>query len=144
MKTRIVHTKFWEDSFVCSLDSEEKLFFLYLLTNARIGLTGIYELQDRYIIFDLGIKSDDPLFVKNPSKAEDKLQRMKEKLQKEDKIYFVDGYVAIKNAKKYNDYSKGSENQQNAYYREIDMIPPKVIDNLKKHGFALTRYEFQK
>lgn len=131
MKTRIVHTKFWEDSFVCDLSPREKLIFLYLLTNARIGLTGIYELPDKYILFDLGIDKDE-------------LATAKQKLEASDKIYFVDGYVAIKNAKKYNDYSKGNTNQQDAYYREIEMLPKEVIHILKSKGFELTRYEFVK
>jgi hypothetical protein len=142
MKTRIIHTKFWEDSFVCDLNCEEKLLFLYLLTNVRVGLTGIYEIPDRYIIFDLGIKNDDPLFVKDPKNAEAKLQAMKDRLQKGDRAFFMNGYVAIKNAKKYNDYSRGNENQIKAYYHEIEMIPQEVKTFLKTKGFDFTQYEF--
>jgi len=122
MKTRIIHTKFWEDSFVCNLDPLEKLIFLYLLTNQRVGLTGIYELPDKFIIFDLDIELE-------------KLQSTKKKLQDEGRIYFVDSYIAIRNASKYNDYSKGNDNQRKAFAKEITDLPEKVKNYLRTRGF---------
>ena len=116
MKTRIVHTRFWEDSFVCELSHKEKLLFLYLLTNSRIGLTGIYELPDKFIVFNLNLSKEE-------------LKVSKKKLQDEGKIYFRSGYIAIKNITKYNDYSKGNENQKNAFNRELELLP----DNIKKY-----------
>jgi len=124
MKTRIIHTRFWEDSFVCDLSHKEKLTFLYLLTNARIGLTGIYELPDKFILLDLELTKEE-------------LEKAKKKLQESDKIYFIGGYVAIKNAKKYNDYSKGNDNQVKAYYKEIGMLPDVVKSRLVDYGFEL-------
>ncbi len=128
MKTRIVHTRFWQDSFVCELDKNTKLTFLYLLTNPQIGLTGIYELPDRFILFDVGISKEE-------------LDNVKETLTKGDKVYFIDGYVAIKNATKYNDYSKGSENQVRAFYREIELLPKNVKKYLIEKGFDILKNE---
>jgi hypothetical protein len=125
MKTRILHTKIWEDTFVCELSAVEKLAFIYFLTNSHVGLTGIYELSDRVISFDLNIKNPEELFY------------IKEKLQKNDKIYFKDGFVAIKNAQKYNDYSKGNENQKKAFCREYDMLPSKIKEILKENNFDI-------
>lgn len=122
MKTRIIHTKFWQDSFVCELDIKTKLTFLYLLTNAQIGLTGIYELPDRFILFDVGITNEE-------------LEEIKKTLAKGDKIYFIDGYIAIKNTTKYNDYSKGNENQVKAFNRELNLLPERVKKYLVERGF---------
>lgn len=124
MKTRIIHTKFWQDSFVCELDLKTKLTFLYLLTNSHIGLTGIYELPDRFILFDVGI-------------SEEELKEIKKTLSEADKVYFIDGYVAIKNAQKYNDYSKGSKNQVEAFNRELKLLPEKVKKYLLEKGFEV-------
>jgi hypothetical protein len=95
-----------------------------LLTNPQIGLTGIYELPDRFILFDVGI-------------IEEELVHIKDLLEKGDKIYFIDGYVAIKNTTKYNDYSKGNENQIRAFYREIELLPEKVKKYLIERGFEV-------
>jgi hypothetical protein len=124
MLTRIIHTQFWEDSFISELDHKEKLTFLYLFTNSKIGLTGIYELPDKFILFDLCLNSEE-------------LQKMKKKFQQEDKIYFYKGYIAIKNAIKHSDYSKGNENQIKAFYRELEQLPDDIKKFLVDNGFRL-------
>ncbi|MBX4258447.1 hypothetical protein [Clostridium estertheticum] len=44
-KYRQIYTEFWSDTFVLELDSQEKLFYLYLLTNTKSTQCGIYELS---------------------------------------------------------------------------------------------------
>jgi len=51
---RKVHIKFWSDSFIQSLTPEKKFFFLYLLTNEKTRLCGIYEITFRQISYDTG------------------------------------------------------------------------------------------
>ena len=48
-KYRQLYTEFWSDSFVLELTSEEKLFYLYLLTNNKTSQCGIYELSKKFI-----------------------------------------------------------------------------------------------
>ena len=55
MKTRIVFTKIWKDSYFSNLNQIEQLAFLFLITNDSVGLTGIYELDDRSITSALKI-----------------------------------------------------------------------------------------
>jgi hypothetical protein len=55
---RKIHTQIWSDSFFSELDSDKKMFYLYLLTNERTKQCGIYEISKRYIAFDLNISQD--------------------------------------------------------------------------------------
>lgn len=51
---RQVYTSFWQDSFVLTLTPEEKYFYLYLITNSKTSLCGIYELPIKIIEFETG------------------------------------------------------------------------------------------
>jgi len=57
-KLRSVNTKFWDDPFTANLTTEEKLLFLYLLTNPLTNILGIYEITLRRISYDTGIKPE--------------------------------------------------------------------------------------
>jgi hypothetical protein len=112
MKTRIIHTRFWQDSFVSTLSKTDKLIFIYLLTNDRVSLTGIYELPDKYIKADLEVTQKE-------------LDGTKQKLAKNDKIYFLDGWVRIVNHDKYNSYT--GEKIEIAKEKEIQSVPSKLM-----------------
>lgn len=51
---RQVHVSFWQDAFVLDLNSQEKYFYLYLMTNSKTSQCGIYELSMRIIEMDTG------------------------------------------------------------------------------------------
>ncbi|MCB2355333.1 DnaD domain-containing protein [Clostridium estertheticum] len=53
-KYRQIYTEFWSDSFVLELDSQEKLFYLYLLTNTKSTQSGIYQISPRLISLETG------------------------------------------------------------------------------------------
>jgi hypothetical protein len=53
---RKVHTQIWSDPFFSDLDSDKKIFYLYLLTNEKTKQCGVYEITKKHIAFDLGIK----------------------------------------------------------------------------------------
>jgi hypothetical protein len=124
MKARVIHTKFWEDNFVIQLNHKEKLAFLYFLTNARIGVTGIYELPDKLICSDLDITASELVEIKNL-------------FTKADKIHFVDGFVIVRNSKKYNNFLKGSELQKKGFNREMELLPENIIEYLEDHQFQI-------
>lgn len=108
MKTRVIHTRFWGDSFINTLTCKEKLLFIYLLTNEKNNLIGIYEIQDKYILADLDLTQPE-------------LQKAKEKFREAKKILFWNGWVKIFNHDKYNSY-KG-EKVQKAVERELSEAP---------------------
>ena len=112
MKTRILHTRFWQDGFICQLSHKEKLLFVYLLTNDKVNIIGIYELPDKYIKADLELTQPD-------------LNKAKSKFQKAGKIIFMNGWIKIVNADKYNSYR--GEKLQKARDRELSEAPEELI-----------------
>jgi len=115
MKTRIIYTKIWEDEYFYSLDDKEQLAFLYLLTNSRINLSGIYELNDANLI--LWLRSTN-----------EKIQQIKTKFQNDNKFIFYQGWVKVVNYDKYNSYS-GNLNEV-AKIKEINLIPQHILKEL--------------
>jgi hypothetical protein len=55
-KKRYFDTKFWSDGYIEGLDPIEKLLFLYLLTNERTNVAGVYELPRKIMSVETGIE----------------------------------------------------------------------------------------
>lgn len=115
MKTRIIHTKFYQDSYILSLEPLERWFFLYLLTNERVEKTGAYELPLQIARVETGLEVEE-------------MNKYLSKFQTSGKIFYIEGYVVIKNILKYQDYSKGSEKQVQSYNKELNSLPKRVLD----------------
>ncbi len=115
MKTRIIHTKVWKDTWYVSLEREAKYLWLYLLTNEKINISGIYELSDREILFDTSINQQD-------------LEKIKSSLSP--KAVFFDGWVKICNVERYNKYRNSPLNQV-AYKNELSYVPLLVKDKFE-------------
>jgi len=113
MKTRLVYTKFWHDNYISELTAKEKLLFIYLITNEKINLCGIYELPDKYIKFDLGFTQSE-------------LNKMKDKFMQNGKFIFLDGWVRIINFSGYNSFT--GEKNEIAKQKELSQIPQKIIE----------------
>ena len=54
-KYRQIYTQFWSDSFILELTTEEKLFYLYLISNSKTTQSGIFELSNKIIAIETGI-----------------------------------------------------------------------------------------
>lgn len=115
MRTRIIHTRMWEDPFFINLSRQSRLLFIYLISNQRINLSGCYELSDRTIIFDTGLTKSE-------------LETSKKDL--EGKVEFYDGWVYVVNAQRLGGY-KGEKNRV-AMDRELEEVPQNVKDILFK------------
>ena len=83
-KSRMINTKFWEDSYIQELSTGEKLLYIYFLTNGSTNISGLYEISVKKVSFDTSIK--DNLIVKALKKFSDA-----------DKIYFYNNWIYIKN-----------------------------------------------
>jgi hypothetical protein len=57
-KSRQVHVRIWRDAWFLDLESTSKLLFLYLFTNDRVHLSGLYELPLPVIAFETGLAAD--------------------------------------------------------------------------------------
>lgn len=126
MKTRIIHTKIWEDNYFAELSVEEKLAFLYLITNSRVNICGAYELPDRVACFDLNIDNSS-------------WQRIKEKFIKDKRFMFYGVWVLVVNVEKYNNY-RFSERNEKAYNKELQLLPS---DIRIKFALEFTQDEFK-
>lgn len=109
MKTRIIHTRIWKDNYFHSLDRDERLVFLFLITNEGVNMSGIYELVDEEVCLWTGV-------------TKEKLQDIKKTLMLGKKFFFKNGWVKIINHEKYNKYGIGQK-QQVAKERELENIP---------------------
>ena len=51
---RKLHTTFWTDPYVENLTQEQKLFYLYLISNTKTKQSGIYEITKKYMAYETG------------------------------------------------------------------------------------------
>lgn len=91
MKTRIIHTKIWEDSFFLSLNRAHKLLFIYFLANSKTNMLHCYECADKVILFETQCSVEE-------------LEDFKTQVEAAGKIYFFQDYVLLKNGEKYCTY----------------------------------------
>lgn len=84
MAGRYINTSFWKDSYIVDLETDEKLLFLYLLTNHQTNIAGIYELSIREMAFDTDIDKK-------------RIETIIAKFVKDDKLVYIKGWVALNN-----------------------------------------------
>lgn len=116
-KQRMVNTRFWSDNWVSNLDPVEKLLFLYLLTNERTNLCGIYELPIKYMAIETGIEKE-------------MVEKVLVRFNKDKKVFYFDGWIYLKNAQKYQNLKNESIKQ--GIDREISELPAEIKEKIKK------------
>jgi hypothetical protein len=114
MKTRIIQTRFWDDEFVFNASKDAKLLYIFLLTSQYINISGIFQLDERKIAFEVGMTPKE-------------FEKAKEELILSKKVYFFKGWVKVCNAEKNNGY-KNSPSNITAYEKELSLIPQCVLD----------------
>lgn len=97
MITRIVYTEIWQDDFFVGLNPNEKLLFIYFLTNESVNIIHLYKCGINRVKADTGI--DTPI-----------IQEAQRKFEENGKIYFKNGYVFLRNASRFEKY-EGSKNE---------------------------------
>lgn len=122
-KTRYIKTDFWSDSFIESLDPTEKLLFIYLFTNDRLDLCGIYEITIRKISFETGIN-------------EERVQKIISKFSEKWKIHYIDWYICVIN------FTKHLQMNPSVILwieRSKNLIPKPILEALDKLGTGCTQ-----
>jgi hypothetical protein len=111
---RKIHISFWSDPFISELKQEEKLFYIYLLTNTNTTQCGIYEITKKQIAFDLGYSID-------------RVSILLKSFYKYGKIRFNETTfeLAIKNWNKYNDST--SPKVKVLVNKELEKIKDKLL-----------------
>jgi hypothetical protein len=98
MKTRIIQTKVWTDNFFINLSPQEKLLFIYFLTNDQVNIIHLYQCPINRVVADTSIDRSV-------------IEKAMVKFSEAKKIFFYEGYVFLYNSYKYEDY-KGSLNEK--------------------------------
>lgn len=113
-KQRYINTKFWSDNFIREqLNPLDRYLFLYFLTNEKTNICGVYELPLSTISSETGIEKE-------------MLKHMMPRL--EGKIYWIDGWVYIKNFVKHQ--STTSVTVQKGIEIEMSKIPEKIKEKM--------------
>jgi len=120
-KKRYIHSRFWSDTHIDGLDPIEKLLFLYFLTNERVTIAGIYELPLKIMAVETGIEKE-------------MVEKVLKRFQDESKIFYISGWVYVKNFKKYQNLenasiSKGIENVERDVPSKIKEIIGVINDS---------------
>jgi len=126
MRARMISTGLLKDEWYRSLPQEERLFFLHLLITQNGEMSGIFKYIDSEIIFD------------NPSISPEKLSVMKKKFESDNKVFFFEGWVWLKNFTKSNFFQ--SPQQQEGIFSQLRWVKnncPEVIEHFQKKGFTM-------
>lgn len=113
-KNRYINTKFWSDGYVSNLDPVEKLLFLYLLSNDKTNICGIYELPLKYMAIETGI--DKEMIIK-----------ILERFQKEKKIFYINGWICITNFIKHQNFQ--NINIKKGIESCLSEVPKEILTN---------------
>jgi hypothetical protein len=116
---RIINTRLWEDSYIVELSPVEKVVFLYLITNPHLTMCGIYELHYRVCSFETGVDLGE-------------IKRIFEKFEHDNKIKYVNGWVAIRNFLKYQNIK--SPNVRKGIDKGFANAPEELIEWLKNNN----------
>ena len=118
-KLRSLNTAFWSDTWVEELEPMQKLLFIYLVTNEKTNMLGIYEASVKKISFETGIV---PIVVKTYLKD----------FEKSNKVKYIDNRVILINYMKHQNYNTNMKKSAIDTYNDL----PK---SLKVNGLVVSK-----
>lgn len=122
MKQRMVNTRFWDDNYTSNLDPIEKLMFLYFITNTSTTICGIYEIPLKKIAVETGIDKE-------------MVNRILERFKKDQKVFYVDGWIGIKNFIKHQ--NQNSPKVKKGIETEMMAVPKDILDKMIAYGYHI-------
>lgn len=133
-KLRSINTNVWDDVWFVELEPEEKLIWLYLLTNPLTNLIGIYEISKKKIQFDTGIESFE------------RVSKALERFEKDGKAFYFSNHIILVNFFANQSYNTnmltGAKNMFNELPNElinrVASNPLKGFERLR-NGLAIVR-----
>lgn len=118
-KLRSLSTSFWSDPFIEDLEPKEKLLFIYLITNDKTNMLGIYENSVKKISFETGLTTNE---VESTLKAFERVGKVKRK----------NHYIILVNYMKHQNYNTNMKKSAIDVYNNL----PK---ELKVSGLEVTK-----
>lgn len=113
-KLRSINTSIWNDTWFEELDPEQKLLFIYLITNDKTNMLGVYEISIRKISFETSI-------------SKQKIEKSFEFFEKSGKIKYAYSRVILLNFLKHQNYNNNMKISAVRCYNEL----PKELKTLK-------------
>ena len=113
-KYRPIKTSFWDDDYVLSLKTDEKLLFLFLITNTYTTLCGMYKLSVGYTYRITGI-------------SEKRIVEILQKFSQDGKVKYHNGWVFVVNMRK---HQTASPHIATGIEREEKEIPQEIKETL--------------
>lgn len=114
-KKRYINTSFWTDQYILKLSEKEKYFYMFLLTNPQTNIGGVYELAEDLIIFLTKLKRNE-------------IKSFFQRFSKDGKIYYLDGWVYIRNFAKHQSQSEKIKKGISNVFAEV---PSEVMAKIK-------------
>lgn len=112
-KLRSISTSFWSDPFIEDLSVSEKLLYLYLITNEKTNMLGIYEVSIRKISFETGI--DKPT-----------VEKALKHFETLGKVKYIDNYIILVKFLKHQNFNTNMKKSAIDVYLNL---PKSLIDN---------------
>jgi len=118
-KKRSVNTALWSDPFIEDIAPEYKLLFLYLITNEKTNMLGIYEASKRKMSFETGLSLET---IKDGLEVFERLGKVK----------YVDNYIILVNYMKHQKYNTNMKKSAIETFNELPMSVRTGLDSLDK------------
>jgi hypothetical protein len=123
-KHRYLNTRIWIDNYIYNLNTDEKLLFLYFITNPNTHICGIYEIMFNQIVLETRMKSQT-------------IFNCLLKFEKDNKIVFRDNWIAIKNFAKHQKITKG--NVLKGVENGLKESPKELVEWVTKDKVSLSK-----
>lgn len=118
-KKRSVNTAFWSDPFIEDIAPEYKLLFLYLITNEKTNMLGIYEASKRKMSFETGLSLET---IKDSLEVFERLGKVK----------YVDNYIILVNYMKHQKYNTNMKKSAIETFNELPKSVRTGLESLDK------------
>ncbi len=117
-KLRSVNTKLWEKPWIEELSPKDKLLFIYLLTNSKTNMLGIYEVSVSKMSFETGLTKTE-------------IKKAFEGFQTLEKVYYINNYVLLPN---FLQNQSLNSNMKISALKEYDKLPNSLKSSISMNA----------
>ena len=118
-RLRSLSTSFWSDPFIEDLTPSEKLLFIYLITNEKTNMLGIYESSIKKISFETGLNKETVI-------------KALKGFETVGKVKYINNYVVLVNFMKHQNFNTNMKKSAIDVYNDL----PK---ELKSSGLVVSK-----
>ena len=119
---RSINTKIWADEWFEGLEPENKLLWLYLLTNQYTNMLGIYELTFKRMAFETGMDQE-------------RLLKAFEGFRRDGKVFYIESHVVLVNWMKNQSMNPNMKKACVAQWQKLDESVKKALLELGIKSF---------